>query len=43
MKVIGLKLPAPQPADQWMYIPAVLLLGFLFWRQKKRKQDEALL
>jgi hypothetical protein len=31
--------PADQPAKQWLYIPALLLLGFIYWLQTRRRDS----
>ncbi|WP_417319937.1 TRAP transporter permease [Emcibacter sp.] len=37
LKILSYKVPKAQPADQWMYIPAVLILGMIVGLQRRRK------
>ena len=36
-EILSLQVPTDRPAKQWMYFPALALLGFVVIRQRKRK------
>lgn len=38
LRVRAYRIPAAQPAEKWMYIPAVFSLGFVYWSQGKRRK-----
>ncbi|MEP7083890.1 MAG: DUF3394 domain-containing protein, partial [Betaproteobacteria bacterium] len=34
--VKGIESPIPRPAQEWMFVPALLVLGALMWLQRRR-------
>jgi hypothetical protein len=35
-KVTSIEMPADRPAKEWMFVPALLLLGLIIWLQRRR-------
>jgi TRAP transporter 4TM/12TM fusion protein len=40
--ITELKVPAPQPPKQLFFIPALMLMGLIWWVQKRRREQEEL-
>jgi hypothetical protein len=38
-EILSLQIPTDRPAKQWMYFPALALLGLVVIRQRKRRSD----
>jgi hypothetical protein len=38
MRVISIQVPAETPAKEWVFIPALALLGVIIWLQRGRLQ-----
>ena len=36
-EILSLQIPVDQPPKQWMYLPALLLLGMVLFMQRKRR------
>jgi TRAP transporter 4TM/12TM fusion protein len=36
--ITAVQLPAERPAKEWLYVPALALLGLLIWRQRARRE-----
>jgi TRAP transporter 4TM/12TM fusion protein len=36
-EILSLQVPTARPAKQWMFVPALLLLGGIVWRQRSRQ------
>ena len=36
-QIIGVKVPAERPSRYWFTLPGLLLLGFVFWLQRRRR------
>ena len=41
LKLVGLELPAKRPDKEWVFVPALLLLGLIIVVQRARRQEPA--
>jgi len=39
-KILSVQVPTDQPAKQWMFLPALLLLGSVIGLQRRRRTKE---
>ena len=39
--VTGIELERPRPAREWLFVPALLLLAGIMWRQDRRRRPAA--
>ncbi len=37
-KIVAVEVPADRPRKEWMFVPALLLLGLVVWSQRRRMQ-----